>query len=79
MSIQYVRATEQLADMFTKGAFTKIQWASLVQLLDIHPPHRDSSESFCSAVSPMSDAHNAQRDFDKGSWKTEAGRLLSRS
>ena len=43
----YVRATEQLPDMF----------------------NRDSSESSCSAVSPMSDANNAQRDFDKGSWK----------
>ena len=38
ISIRWVRTTEQLADMWTKGAFTTIQWKSLMRQIDVHTP-----------------------------------------
>ena len=76
ISIRYVRTTEQLADVWTTGALTPIQWKSLMRLFDIHPPSdvsvdRSLSESLCSAVSQktplaMSNANSSQRDFKSG-------------
>ena len=37
ISTRYVLTTEQLA-LLTKGAFTTIQWKSLMRLSDDHPP-----------------------------------------
>ena len=37
VSIRHVRTRGQLADMLTEGAFTTIQWKSVMRLFDIHP------------------------------------------
>ena len=51
----FSRTAEPLADTLTKGAFTDIQWKSLMRVFDIHPPSdlnvdRSFSESDSSVV-----------------------------
>ena len=58
-----------MADVLTEGAFSTIQWKSLMQLFDVHPPPQLNvdPESSCSAVSQqtplvMSTACSSQRE-----------------
>ena len=57
----------------TKGAFTTIQWESLMQLHDIHPPfnlyvRRSLVLQSVRAAHATSDVCNAQRGFEKSFW-----------
>ena len=42
ISIRHVRTGEELADMLTEGAFTTVQWKSVMRLFDIHPQPQPS-------------------------------------
>ena len=58
-------ATEQLADMLTKGAFATIQWTCLMRLFDLRPPTtlsvngRSLRQSSCAAVFDFEEHHSS--------------------
>ena len=83
--IRYVRTTAHLSDMLTRGAFTTLQFKSLMRLFDIHPPsHLNVDHSLCEescaalfffdfeAPLALTDAYSAHRDFTSGPWEEKA-------